>query len=108
MKPSFPVCCWFLLFTLGNAPGAESGPPQPRAGGTRSLFDGRTMANWEGTPKLWRVEAGALTGGSLTETVQHNDFLASQRDFTNFIIRFKIKLTGTEGFINSGFQIRSQ
>ena len=72
------------------------------------LFDGRTLAGWEGDPKLWRVEDGCLTGGSLTQTVTHNDFLASTRDFTNFIVRMKIKLTGTEGFINSGFQIRSQ
>ena len=40
--------------------------------------------------------------------MKHNDFLASTKDYANFIVRFKIKLTGTEGFINSGFQIRSQ
>ena len=33
------------------------------------LFDGRTLAGWEGHPRLWRVQDGALTGGSLTETV---------------------------------------
>jgi putative membrane-bound dehydrogenase-like protein len=74
----------------------------------KSLFDGATLAGWEGNPKLWRVLDGALTGGSLAETVAHNDFLATTRDFTNFVIRFQIKLTGSNGFINSGFQIRSQ
>ena len=72
------------------------------------LFDGKTLDQWEGDPKLWRVQDGCLTGGSLTEGVTHNDFLATKKDYSHFIVRLKIKLTGTEGFINSGFQIRSQ
>lgn len=83
---------------------AEPPPPPGRA---RPLFDGKTLAGWEGS-SLWRVENGCLTGGSLTEMVRHNDFLASTREYTNFIVRFQIRLLGTNGFINSGFQIRSQ
>jgi hypothetical protein len=49
-----------------------------------------------------------ITGGSLKEAVKQNEFLASARDYTNFVIKFKIKLTGTEGFINSGVQFRSK
>lgn len=72
------------------------------------LFDGKTLTGWEGDPAIWRVENGALTGGSLTETIKVNQFLASTRAFSNFIVRFQIKLIGTEGFVNSGFQIRSE
>jgi putative membrane-bound dehydrogenase-like protein len=83
--------------------------PPPRIGvRPTSLFDGKTLAGWEGNSNLWRVEDGALTGGSFTETVKQNEFLATTRDFSNFIVRMQIKLTGTNGFINSGFQIRSQ
>src|SRR5262245_17342044 len=71
-----------------------SAQPAPAAKAI-SLFDGATLAGWEGDAKLWRVQDDALTGGSLSETVKQNDFLASTRDFTNFIVRFKIKLTGT-------------
>src|SRR6266581_653777 len=85
---------------------AASTPPSP--GKTTPLFDGASLAGWEGDLKIWRVESGGITGGSLSETVKQNEFLASKRDFTNFIVRFQIKLTGSEGFINSGFQIRSQ
>ena len=77
-------------------------------GATAPLFDGKTLAGWEGSAAIWRVEGGALTGGSLTETVKVNEFLATTREFGDFIVRFQIKLTGQEGFINSGFQIRSQ
>ena len=93
------------LLVLRSA--ATEAPPAPGAN-VHSLFDGRTLAQWEGKPKIWRVEDGCLTGGSYVETVQQNEFLATTRDYTNFIVRLKIKLTGTNGFINSGFQIRSQ
>jgi hypothetical protein len=97
----------FLLLYPSPHPHSTQSRLHP-PGKTTPLFDGKTLAGWEGNAKLWRVEDGCLTGGSLTETVTHNDFLASTKDYTNFIVRFKIKLTGTEGFINSGFQIRSQ
>ena len=71
------------------------------------MFDGKTLEGWEGS-KLWRVQDGFISGGSLTETVKENDFLASTHDYTNFIVRFQIRLLGTNGFLNSGFQIRSQ
>ena len=89
---------------------AGQGEPQPlpKMGAMTSLFDGKTLAGWEGNPAIWRIEAGAVTGGSLTETVKVNEFLATTREFSDFIVRFEIKLTGQEGFINAGFQIRSQ
>lgn len=73
------------------------------------LFDGRTLAGWEGDSKWWRVQDGALTGGSLTEKVPRNFFLATTRSFQNFEVTLKLKLTGVPntGMINSGVQIRS-
>ena len=93
-----------LVLSAINSVAAE---PAPRPGKTVSMFDGKTLAGWEGSV-LWRVQDGVITGGSLAETVKHNDFLASTRDYTNFIVRFQIRLLGTNGFLNSGFQIRSQ
>ncbi|HVY70523.1 MAG TPA: family 16 glycoside hydrolase, partial [Verrucomicrobiae bacterium] len=82
-------------------------PPLPK-GKTIPLFDGKTLAGWEGDPKFWRVQDGVITGGSLTEAMTHNDFVCTTGSFTNFILRLKFKITGTDGFINSGVQIRSQ
>jgi hypothetical protein len=94
-----------LLAVVGNtsfgSPPAPTSKPVP-------LFDGRTLDGWEGNLKLWRVEEGVITGGSLTERLKENDFLCTTREFTNFILRLQFKLTGTEGFINSGIQIRSK
>ena len=76
-----------------------------------SIFDGKTFAGWEGdTNKTWRIEEGAFVGGSLKEKVTRNEFLATTRSYTNFVLRLKFKLVGVpgSGFINGGVQIRSQ
>lgn len=73
------------------------------------IFDGKTFRGWEGdTTKTWRIQDGALVGGSLTETVPKNDFLCTTREYGNFILRCKFKLVGTDGFINTGVQFRSK
>ena len=97
----FPLAIALLFHSFAQA------EPLPPVGKTTPLFDGTTLAGWEGDPKLWRVENGSLTGGSLTEHVRQNVFLATVKEYGDFIVRMKIKLSGT-GFVNSGFQIRSQ
>ena len=73
------------------------------------LFDGRTFTGWEGdTRSTWRIQDGAIVGGSLSTQVPRNEFLTTTRSFGDFVLRVKFKLIGTEGFINGGVQIRSQ
>lgn len=94
----------FLLAVLapGLAQDARSRPIHGR------LFDGKTFTGWQGdTAKTWRIEKGALVGGSLSETVPHNEFLATTREFANFDLKLKFKLVGT-GFVNGGIQFRSR
>jgi 3-keto-disaccharide hydrolase len=74
-----------------------------------SLFDGRTLTGWEGDTKTtWRIQDGAIVGGSLSTQVPRNEFLTTTRSFGDFVLRVKFKLVGTEGFVNGGVQIRSQ
>ena len=76
-----------------------------------SLTDGKTFAGWEGdTNKTWRMENGAFVGGSLAQKVPRNEFLRTQRRYTNFVLRVKFKLIGTAagGFVNGGVQVRSE
>ena len=86
---------------------AADPPPKP-AGDPKSIFDGKSLDGWEGDKKWWRVQEGAIVGGSLDERVPRNEFVATKAEYQNFVLRLKIKLTGSEGFINSGVQIRSQ
>jgi len=72
------------------------------------LFDGKSFEGWEGeTTKVWRIEDGTITGGSMEGNPQ-NEFLATKKSFRNFVLRLEYKLIGTEGFVNGGVQIRSQ
>ncbi|HEU4892063.1 MAG TPA: DUF1080 domain-containing protein [Vicinamibacterales bacterium] len=85
------------------------GPLQPAAQKPVPLFDGRTFTGWEGETKTtWRIQDGAIVGGSLSTEVPRNEFLTTTRSFGDFVLRVKFKLVGTEGFINGGVQIRSQ
>lgn len=73
-----------------------------------SLFDGYTFNGWEGdTLNTWRIEDNMIIGGSLVKNVPENNFLCTRRSYRNFILKFKIKLVGYEGFINAGLQFRS-
>jgi Domain of Unknown Function (DUF1080) len=74
----------------------------------QSLFDGKTLDGWEGeTAKTWRLRGGVIVGGSL-EGNPRNEFLATKKSYRNFVLRLEYKLTGTEGFVNGGVQIRSK
>ncbi|HXW08786.1 MAG TPA: DUF1080 domain-containing protein [Vicinamibacterales bacterium] len=91
-----------LAALASGLPGQEASRPVP-------LFDGKTFEGWEGdTARTWRIQDGAIVGGSLTETVPRNDFLCTTRSFDDFVLRLKFKLLGSEGFVNAGVQFRSQ
>lgn len=73
------------------------------------IFDGKSFAGWEGDiGRTWRIEDGAIVGGSLSETVPQNEFLTTTRAYGDFVLRLQFKLEGTEGFINAGVQFRSR
>ena len=74
-----------------------------------SLFDGKTFRGWQGdTVRTWRIRDGALVGGSLRDTVPHNEFLSTTAAYGDFELRLQFKLVGTVGFVNAGVQFRSQ
>src|SRR3989442_15068020 len=63
-----------------------------------ALFDGRTFKGWEGeTNKIFRIQDGAIIGGKLKEGIPQNEFLCTERRFTNFVLRVKFKLAGKSG-----------
>jgi putative membrane-bound dehydrogenase-like protein len=74
-----------------------------------SLFDGKSLDGWDYDAAIWRVEDGVITGGSRTEKITANYFIATKRSFQNFELKLKIKCSGdpATGMINSGIQIRS-
>lgn len=73
--------------------------------GWRPLFDGETLAGWEGSSEYFRVEDGAIVGGSDTAPTPRNEFLCTEQEFGDF--ELELGFFVDEG-VNSGVQIRSQ
>lgn len=73
------------------------------------LFDGKTFAGWEGDTKTtWRIDNGEIVAGDVAKQQPRNEFLCTEKRYANFDLRLKIKLTGTEGFVNAGIQFRTE
>jgi hypothetical protein len=100
------ICCAFALLAaafIGTSFSAE----KPEKGKTVSLFDGRTFKGWIGdTNKTFRIQEGAIVGGTMKEKIPRNEFLCTARDYTNFVLTLKFKLVG-EGS-NAGIQFRTK
>jgi hypothetical protein len=93
--------CVAVLFAFTTAWAEE---PKPV-----SLFDGKTLEGWEGeTEKTWRVEEGAIVGGSLETTVQRNEFLCTTKSYGDFELKAKFKLLGDKAKANAGIQFRTK
>ncbi len=73
--------------------------------GFQSIFDGRSIKGWDGDPRFWRVENGALVGQTTTEKQpEQNTFLIWRgAEPADFELKCEYKLTG----YNSGIQYRS-
>jgi catechol 2,3-dioxygenase-like lactoylglutathione lyase family enzyme len=76
--------------------------------GPMPLFDGKSLAGWEGNLRNWRVEDGAIVAGALDRRQPHNEFLATTGDFGDFDLRLQYKVEGSGGFVNGGVQFWSQ
>ena len=86
----------------------EDAPQAPPAeGNSVSLFDGKTFDGWEfrGNEKWFRVEDGAIVAGTLKESIPHNEYLTSAKEYGDFTLRLESKAIGKDA--NGGIQFRS-
>ncbi|MDB6125941.1 MAG: hypothetical protein JWQ71_4934 [Pedosphaera sp.] len=80
--------------------------------GFKKIFNGKDLSGWEGSPDLWSVKDGTITGKTTAENpAKENTFLV----WTNGTVgdfelhcQFKIAPGDDKGFANSGIQYRSQ
>ncbi len=96
-----------LIAGLSMALAFAQGPKIPPVAdvGFVPIFDGKTLNGWDGDPKFWRVEDGAIVGQTLVDRQpKQNTFLIWRGGSpANFELKVKYKLTG----YNSGIQYRS-
>lgn len=74
--------------------------------GFQPLFDGKTFEGWEGDLKTFRIEDGAIVGGTMKAKIPRNEFLCTKQEFGDFELRLQAKLAG-EG-ANAGVQFRTK
>jgi len=94
-----------LIFALVVATGAGQAPArnQPKS---VELFDGKTFAGWEGDLTIFRIQDGAIVGGTLERKIARNEFLCTTKTYGDFALRLKVKLLGGDG-ANAGIQFRT-
>lgn len=94
-----PLACGVVLLACGAVARAEQVP----------LFDGRSLEGWEGdTASTWSVVDGTISAGDVGRMQPRNEFLATRKRYKDFELRLKIRLEGTEGFVNAGIQFRTE
>ena len=84
-------------------------PPQGRpatASTAVTIFDGETFDGWEGDRNIFRIQDGAVVGGTLATKIARNEFLCTTKSYGDFELRLKVKLLGGDK-ANAGVQFRT-
>ena len=111
MRSSFrlTLCCLVSVPAATWSPAAQTFPEQGQRdeSGFERIFDGRSLAGWEGDPVYWRVEEGVLVGEVTPATLlKQNSFIiwrgGTARDF-ELKLEYRVSDRG-----NSGVNYRSE
>lgn len=107
MKNFKSISLLILLLTVIFSANCQKKKSKKSEKGFVQIFDGKTLAGWEGDPVYWKVEDGNLVGTITPETVlKRNTFIiwrgGKPKNF-ELIAECKISKTG-----NSGINYRSE
>lgn len=98
------LCIPMALAAITSLPPRAQSSSAPAAA---PIFDGKTLNGWEGDPAIFRVESGAIVGGSLLHGIKRNEFLCTTRTYRDFELRLMFKLLGGKE-ANAGVQFRTR
>ena len=79
--------------------------PKPDKDGWITLFNGKDLTGWSGSPDVWRVKDGYISG-QIDKLKGGNTFLIYQHPFADFELEAEWVLVDGKG--NSGIQVRSK
>ncbi|OHB79795.1 MAG: hypothetical protein A2Z25_03590 [Planctomycetes bacterium RBG_16_55_9] len=99
------MSAFIAVTVLLSGPLSAAGPSEE---GFVSLFDGESLAGWQGGVEHWAAEDGQLVYKALTQPKRSADLpalkLMSARQYSDFILRFEFKL---QPGANNGMAIRA-
>ena len=96
-----PIIAVLIIFQAATALYADEFADQ-----SLPLFDGESLAGWEGNAFWFRVEDGAIVAGRIDQKIPHNEFLCTTQIYDDFELRLEAKLVGDGK--NAGVQFRSK
>ena len=107
---------WLLaalaVFTHGFTLGSREAFADDYELKSMSLFDGDTLAGWEGNGYWFRIEDDVIVAGRLDEKIPHNEFLCTMERFADFDLRLEAKLVSASDkekpSLNAGVQFRTK
>lgn len=98
------LSCALLLALPLTAETHNTLTEEERAQGYRLLFDGKSLAGWDGDPEVWSVEDGMIVGSTENKKIKANTFLITNGVYADFVLDAEVKLRNH----NSGIQFRSE
>jgi hypothetical protein len=92
-----------LVGSLGVSSPLAAAPDEE---GFKSIFNGQDLEGWDGDPKFWSVEDGAIVGQTTEENpTRGNTFIVWRLgEVDDFVLRLSYRIVGG----NSGIQYRSK
>ncbi len=101
MRCRMRVIAWLMALIAMSVTGLTASAQD----GWQSIFDGKTLAQWDGNPDFWSVEDGAITGTTTADKpTKGNTFIIWRGGETaDFELKLEYKIING----NSGIQYRS-
>jgi len=66
--------------------------------GYTAIFDGTSLEGWDGNPKFWRVDNGAIVGESTQANPSGNSYIVYRKlEAHDFTLKFEVKVEGSGG-----------
>ena len=96
-----------ISFTINTLDAGKPQPAPPEPSNMQSLFDGKSLKNWDGDDRLWSIKDGAIRGETTAQVKANgNTFLIWQGGKPkDFELRLSFRCNATN---NSGIQYRSK
>jgi putative membrane-bound dehydrogenase-like protein len=105
---TFVILSSLIMLRCAGVQQNQSGDSTSDEAGFVSMFNGKDFTGWEGNLEFFSIKDEIIIAGSLENPIPRNEFLCTQREYSDFEMRLQVKVNSTSGRENGGIQIRSQ
>ena len=95
-----------LIMVVAGCQSAESSQTVHVPSDTLSLFNGISFEGWEGVNEYFRIEDQAIVAGTMQKPVPQNEFLCTERRFSDFKLSLETRTIGKQ--TNAGIQFHTE